>query len=464
MTDVDTGAGTMAVQFDISWNYSWRRSAAPINWDAMWVFVKFRRNGGDWEHMTLTNSGHTAPAGSTIDIGLRDPSSAYNLSTNRGVGAFIYRSGAGFGTNTFNGVKLIWPYAQDGVVPGNQIDIQVHAIHMVYVLSETFAVGDNNTSTNSFKQAASSDPVTISSEASVTVYEGATPYTLPAAYPKGYSGFYIMRHELNQEQWRNFFNTLPTTGSARTNRDITSSSGKNSDALVSRNNLSWDSSLPASSATIPDQDSPNNATYCTVPVNYLSWDDLTAYLDWAGLRPMSELEYEKSARGTVTPVNAEYAWGSTAGTNATGISNPGIGTEVASNSGANVNWNSGVSGPLRVGSFASLNYGITSRETAGGGYYGALELSGNVWERVVTVANADGRAFTGVHGDGAVDANGRANESNWPAPTTASGAGLRGGSWNTAATTARVSDRSSAATIDATRAAGYGGRGVRTAP
>jgi len=36
-------------------------------------------------------------------------------------------------------------------------------------------------------------------------------------------------------------------------------------------------------------------------VNYISWSDLTAYADWAGLRPITELEYEKACRGPVKP-------------------------------------------------------------------------------------------------------------------------------------------------------------------
>jgi len=464
LTDLNTGAGTMAAMFNLSWNYSWRLGSTPNNWDAMWVFIKFRRNNGAWQHMTFTNTGHTAPAGATIDIGLRDPTSAYDVSTNRGVGAFIYKSSNGFGTNTFNGVKLVWPYTQDGVQQGDPIDIQIHAIHMVYVSSETFSVGDTNTSTSSFKQQSSNNSVSISSESEVTVYEGATGYTVPAAFPKGYNDFYIMRYEVNQEQWRNFFNTLPTTGNYRTNRDITSSTGKNSDGVVTRNNISWDSSNSANSATTPDRDSPNEVTYCNVPVNYLSWEDLTAYLDWAGLRPMTELEFEKAARGPTSPVNGEYVWGTASGTNASGVTNGGRISEVPASEGDNVNWSGGVSGPLRGGSFASRNYGLASRTNAGGSYYGALELSGNLWERVVTVANSDGRAFTGAHGDGALDSNGRANVSNWPAPTTASGAGFRGGSFNQASTSARVSDRSLAASTDTTRGSDYGGRGVRTAP
>ena len=139
-------------------------------------------------------------------------------------------------------------------------------------------------------------------------------------------------------------------------------------------------------------------------------------------------------------------------------------SEVPANEGENVNWSGGAAGPLRNGAFATKNYGLASRRYSGGSYYGVMELSGNVWERVVTVANSDGRAFTGAHGDGALDTNGRANVSNWPSSTTAAGSGLRGGSWNAVSTAARVSDRSNAANAVTARASDYGGRGVRTAP
>jgi hypothetical protein len=464
LTDVDLIAGTMVLKFSIAWNYSWRKATAPNNWDAMWFFVKFRKNLGEWQTMTFANSGHTIPSGAAIDLGLRDPNSSYNSTTNRGVGVFIYKDSAGFGTNTFNDIKLKWPYALDGVQQGDRIDLQFNAIHMVYVPTESFYLGDDNTSSSSFKQSGSNSAVQITGEGETTVYVGATGYTVPAGFPKGYKGFYVMRYELAQEQYRNFFNTLPTTGTARTNRDVTDSTGKNSDNLVSRNNISWDSSNLASDMSVPDRDSPNSRTYCSVAMSYLSWDDLTAYLDWAGLRPMSELEYEKAARGPTSPVAGEYAWGSTNYQNASGVSSPGRINEVPTTVGDNINFGGGVGGPTRVGSFAALNYGRASRENAGGGYYGALELSGNVYERVVTVANSDGRNYTGVHGDGALDSNGRANESNWPSPTSASGSGFRGGSWNVSSSYCRVSDRSTAGTADTSRGSDYGGRGVRTAP
>jgi formylglycine-generating enzyme required for sulfatase activity len=459
----------------------------------MWVFMKYRKNGGNWQHATLSNTGHTAPAGSTIDIGLRDPSSSYDISTNPGLGAFIYKSSAGFGANAFNNIKLIWNYAQDGVNQGDSLDIHLNAIHMVYVPEGAFYAGDNATSTAAFKQGSSdNDPWYIGSESAISVTNstgsaggsGSDPtgavyyytsdsgsnddatgaeFSIPAAFPKGYKAFYVMRHELTQEQWRDFFNSLPATGNARTNRDVTSSNngGKSSDNLVTRNNISWDSSSASNPAAVPDRNSPNGETYCNVPMSYVSWDDLLAYLDWAGLRPLTELEYEKGCRGTTTAASGEYAWGNTNASAATGFSNAGKVTEVPSNSGANAAYSSNTTGPARVGSFASLNYGGTSRELSGAAYYGMMEMSGNVQEALVTVGNSSGRGYTGEHGDGALDTSGAANVSNWP---SASGCGFRGGGWSDSALRARVSDRDSAASGYSQRASVIGIRGGRTAP
>jgi formylglycine-generating enzyme required for sulfatase activity len=439
----------------------------------MWIFVKFRRNQGNWQHASLMDSGHIMPDGSTISIGLEDPSAAFDIGTNPGVGAFVYKSAPGFGSNTFNGIRLRWSFGQDGVEVGDRIDLQVHAIHMVYVPEGSFYAGDTS-STNSFVQGSSdTDPWYITSENAIGTtntssngfyYPGGgdaagSLFTIPTAFPKGYRGFYVMRHEISQEQWRNFFNSLAANGASRSNRDCTAGSGKSSDALLGRNNIEW---LDVGSAALPDRGA--GATYCNVPMNYMSWEDLTAYLDWAGLRPLSELEYEKAARGAADAVSDEFAWGSSSGTNASGVTGAGLVTEVPSNAGANVNWSGGVAGPLRVGSFASLNYGNASRVNSGGSFYGALELSGNLRERVVTVGNADGRNFSGAHGDGETDSDGRSNVSGWPAPTTASGAGFRGGSWNDASSLARISDRSLAAAVDTTRADTFGGRGARRAP
>ncbi len=203
-------------------------------------------------------------------------------------------------------------------------------------------------------------------------------------------------------------------------------------------------------------------------MNYMSWADLTALLDWSGLRPMSELEFEKAGRGSrgvsspIAAVSGEYAWGSTSITGATSITNSGTSNE-RGQSGSNIayNNNGNVQGPLRVGSFAA---GVNTRVASGAGFYGVMELSGNVWERAVTVGNSTGRAYEGrYHGDGVLDTNGNSNTTNWPG-TNAVGAGFRGGAWSSGASYARLSDRGLAAYTVTFRNNNRGGRGVRSAP
>ena len=58
--NVSLGQATAVVQFDISWDNSWRTNT---NYDAAWIFVKYSTNAGaSWNHATLKASG-TDPAG-----------------------------------------------------------------------------------------------------------------------------------------------------------------------------------------------------------------------------------------------------------------------------------------------------------------------------------------------------------------------------------------------------------------
>jgi len=476
-------SGSTGVTFNLSWDASWRNATVIGNWDAAWVFVKFRTTTGgtlgDWKHASLNNTGHSVPARATLTTGLVDTSSAFNIASNPAVGVFIYRSADGAGTFTANNVSLSWNYSQDGVTGSDTVEIRVFAIEMVYIPQAAFFAGDNATSSYSLRQGSSdNDPWYIGSENAITTtntagtgtnaaetaseyyYPGqgdaaGSVFTIPAAFPKGYQASYMMKGEISQGQWVAFFNTL--TATQKSTRDITAASGKNSDSLTYRNNVSWSGS---GNATLPDQGS--GATYEWVAMNYMSWADLTAYLDWAGLRPMSELEFEKAARGIQRAVSGEYAWGSTSITQATSISNAGLSNERAQ-SGANAAYGShaSVQGPLRVGSFA---YGVATRIASGGGYYGVMELSGNLWERPVTVGNSTGRSFAGrYHGNGALASSGEPDVTSWPG-TGATGSGFRGGDWNNVTGSSRISDRDFAAFVVPVRFSICGGRGVRVAP
>jgi formylglycine-generating enzyme required for sulfatase activity len=498
----NTVNATTQVRFDITWANSWRTSSAPNNWDAAWVFVKYRdANTGLWQHARLgSDAQHSAPAGSTVATGLLTPGTAYDAATNWGVGAFIYRSANGTGTFTANGVELRWNYGQNGITYADIAEVKVFAVEMVYVPQGAFSVGDGGSRPGRFIAGGSSNsPFTINSEAALgiantsgslwgTSTSGSSTIggtgTLPAAFPKGFQGFYVMKYEISQQQYVDFLNTLTRTQqdtrtftnlavgvTSVTNRYVMSFSS----TLQLRNGIRCDASIDANNPITFYCDLNGNGTGDEaadgqwVACNYLSWADVAAYLDWSGLRPMTELEYEKACRGPVVPFPNEYAWGNSnvalvglyalsfVGTVDEGVTNPAIGSN---GNAIYSNAQLGSTGPGRVGLFAGPS---TNRVNAGAAYYGAMELSGSVTERAVSVGNESGRAFNGTSGDGALDAVGSANQTTWPLQGP-SEAGMRGGSLLSGDAELVVSSRQYATVPFGGRQLYSGGRGARMVP
>jgi formylglycine-generating enzyme required for sulfatase activity len=456
------------VQFDISWENSWRTPNSPPSYDAAWVFVKYHVTGGDLQHGWLNNTGHTAPAGSTITPGLLTPGSSFYPTTNPCMGVFIYRDAASM-MSVFSktGIQLRWNYGANGVADNDVVDIQVYAIEMVCVPQSAFTVGSGGTESGSFTNGSwtsgSTLALSIGSEAALTIAQSAGnlwgtsssgnntiggPGTLPDAFPKGFAAFYCMKYEISQQGYVDFLNSL-TSGQA---------TARYPGQTTNRHGITVSGGVY--NTTLPD-----------LACNWLSWSDVAAYLDWCSLRPMTELEFEKACRGSVPPVAFEYAWGAgdIAGSQYT-LGSAGTNTElIASNysTAGNAAYSStipsggAIDGPLRVGVFSGMA-SYNSRATSGATYYGIMEMSGNVWERVVSVGNTTGRAFTGLHGNGLLDASGNADVTAWPG-TTAIGAGFRGGGWNRSDTYLRVSDRGYATRTSNLRDLDSGGRGIRLA-
>jgi len=485
LTGQNTTDGYTLVQFNLSWENSWRTSSAPFNWDAAWVFVKYRitaANGGDdlWKHAWLNNSGHNGGTGTgaTIDAGLLTPGSAFDATTNPGLGVFIYRSGNGTGTFSITGAQLRWNYGANGVADNATVDVQVFAIEMVYVPQGAFYVGSGGDESGRFKDGTTNNPFLINSEGALEIGNedgklwGSSTLgdntigdagTLAASFPKGFAAFYMQKYEITQQQYVDFLNTLTyNQQNARVAGSPNASAGTFTNNLSRHKIKIHTSGVASTTPAIYETEHPYLAC------NFLSWMDGAAYSDWAGLRPMTELEFEKASRGTIEPVAGEYAWGNTSATAANDITNPGAANETTNTSGANAVFanQTNVQGPMRVGVFAQS---ATTREQSGASYYGIMELSGNLWERAVTVGDATVRAFTGVHGDGILSANGHANQTAWPGLSfgqviDATGSGFRGGSWINVATLIRVSDRSYAAYWISGRDTFSGFRAVRLAP
>jgi formylglycine-generating enzyme required for sulfatase activity len=443
--------GYCQVQFNIRWDNSWRsdqadiNQATPFNYDAAWVFLKYRTGAGQWQHATLsTNTAdHKVPTNCALSVGL--------TGTN-GVGVFLYRGTNSAGQFEADGVQLRWNYAANGVADGASVTVKVFAIEMVYVPQGAFYVGDGANSAGEFYGGGTNTPFRITNENSLAVgntlgdlyYPAGAAYgdqsgPIPAAFPKGYAAFYGMKYEITQGQYADFLNTI---GAAQATARYSGMTTYRQSITVT-NGVFYSASLPY------------------VACNYLNWADLTAYLDWAALRPMTELEFEKACRGPISPVLGEYAWGSTSISNTIGIANSGQANEVPSNSAANCmcNQGDGGPGPMRVG---CMGLGTGLRVRTGAGYYGMMDLSGNVWEEVVSVGDPTGRAFTATHGDGVLDASGNANVSSWPTDGS-SGAGNRGGDWHNGWNYDQASERLGGNGSDTPRQMNVGGRGVRSA-
>lgn len=227
------------VEFDLARDNSWRVSSGPSNWDAAWIFIKYRVNSGDWTHGIISQANSVPSAGSDLDV------------TPDGIGAFIYRSGDGSGNVNFQNNQIRWNFGSTDL--SDVIDIKVFAIEMVYVPSGAFYVGGTTGSeANKFHSGgfSTSSSYRITSENALTIANtnGNLFYTatnsnggdqtgvLESTYPKGFNPFYCMKYEVSEGQWVEFFNCL--TENQKTNRDITDIDHKNSDAVVSRNTLS----------------------------------------------------------------------------------------------------------------------------------------------------------------------------------------------------------------------------------
>ena len=68
LTNGSAADGYGFVTFDLSWENSWRLSSGVSNWDAAWVFVKYRVGAGEWLPANLHNTGHIAGTGTAADI------------------------------------------------------------------------------------------------------------------------------------------------------------------------------------------------------------------------------------------------------------------------------------------------------------------------------------------------------------------------------------------------------------
>ncbi|MEG1763170.1 MAG: SUMF1/EgtB/PvdO family nonheme iron enzyme, partial [Bacteroidales bacterium] len=150
-------------------------------------------------------------------------------------------------------------------------------------------------------------------------------YQSTDSYPNGYKAFYIMKYELSQHAYADFLNTL--TYQQQQQRAANALPDKPTETrfyAATRNflriyipgkifnpGLDEEYQVPATYGHFIEGAHNWEAEYNAgnVAMNYLNWTDIAAYLCWAGLRPLTELEYEKACRGATKALLKEFAWG-----------------------------------------------------------------------------------------------------------------------------------------------------------
>lgn len=435
LTGQNTTNGTIQVQFDLSWNNSWRDS---INYDGAWVFIKYRIGTGPWLHSTLNNTGMVNGTGTSHAIMVSPVTSTGNRA-----GAMIHRNTGGTGTFNATGIQLQWAYASQSVSNADALTAQlrVFAIEMVYIPQGNFFAGDGVNTRYHFYNGSSPIQITGTGYSPQFFFNGtnmthrvhgangldtdgnqsmsAWPTDNPD-YPTGWKAFWMMKYEMSQGQYVDFLNTL--TYDQQTARVVSSTNVVNNNAQSGTTTDPSRYTIRVGTAgvanTVP-------RVYITVRPdranNYMDWTDGAAYADWSGLRMLSELEYEKAGRGFLNAVASEYAWGTTTAVAGNTLSGTENGTETVTESGANYSLinatrsgGDGSNGPLRVGIHATAT---STRTQAGASYFGVMDMTGNVGEMYVNIQHNNGRTYRGYndlyHGDGLLLSTGFADVPYW---------------------------------------------------
>ncbi|MEP7170141.1 MAG: SUMF1/EgtB/PvdO family nonheme iron enzyme [Bacteroidota bacterium] len=444
LSNQNTANHTIEINFDVAWENSWRTYNNDSNYDGAWIFVKFRKNGttGEFSHC------HVSDLTSAANATLTTPSDS--------MGVFIYSSSVTnyFGNPNYTGNKLIWNYGADSVTDNDSVEIRVFAVEMVYIPTGSYWLGSiGGNEVNPFHDGNSTLPYHVMNggpidigPASGQLYSALTigNTQIPNTFPNGYNAFWIMKYECTQQQYSDFLNSIE--GAQAT---ILLNDGGGS--------FNFSSTWPNFSPLYPERAN-----------NIVNIPEACAFADWAGMRAMSELEFEKACRGVnIYPVSNEYAWGNTTLVNLQSVLNAGLSNESV-NAPSNANSNTRITSPYygsptRAGIFAR---DTSTRVLSGATYYGVMNMSDNLYEFVIYAGNTNGQNINALtHGDGRLSPAGYSNEPTW----ILSAFGYRGGCFQTGgpftnAADAKVSDRARANTTNTAYSLHKGIRLARTAP
>ena len=267
-----------------------------------------------------------------------------------------------------------------------------------------------------------------------------------APYPTGYNAFYVMKYEMSQDQYCGFLQMIsPSDQQSRTiGSSLTSVEPEQYVFGPSRERASWRNGIVVTKRTATgdtasfgcnlDPETPVSLDGDGMPIacNYLTVNDMLKYASWIGLRPLTELEYERLCRPPYpyVPVARECAWNDLATTLPGSLQEGGKSNESVSS--GNANYGNRIPGPLRVGVFALAS---GSQKGSGSGFWGVQDLSGNLSEIYYNLSPTGRKYNAGTHGNGTLSVPG-----GWLSDPLAFG--LRGGSFRSGASEISSSNRS----------------------
>lgn len=459
---VNSGQGNVKIEFDLSWDNSWRVSTAQNNYDGVWVYFKYRKKGStEWN--TLYLAGANNSSSSVYSIYQR--TEEYVGKPN---GAIIYRASNGAGTVNFSDIQLgafSLPY---------NVDIKAFAVEMVYVPATVGVFsGDGNGTNESTNAFHSSDNryantfliptqsflLSIATDANsfdddnLNWQNGKELYLTDSGYAYSNSraarvttwpteqAFWCMKYEISQGAYRDFLNSL-TQQQQTTRTAVATTSARGTVAMVASGSpvksfIKIDAPSTGTTPAVYGCDANSDGTFNGAndgeweSCGYLSYPDVAAYLAWSGLAPMTEIMFERACRGYTDagynePIYGEYAWGTNQIISSRfTLSNANATNEMVSNMAASAdagyanyfhtspNGTYAQGAPLRNGIFAAFTGG--DRITSGSSFFGIMEMSGNLSEVCVTLGNNQGRVFKGLAGGGGLTVAGNASGRQfWP--------------------------------------------------
>jgi hypothetical protein len=310
---------------------------------------------------------------------------------------------------------------------------------------------------------------------------------------------WCMKYEISQAGYRDFLNTLDSAQQANRTFNAPGSAtgtGALTTSGTARNYLEIATPATGNSPAVYGCDANGNNIYNEagdgewIACGFLLYQDVAAYLDWAGMAPMSELQFERicrghSSAGAQPAILGEFAWGTnTIFGAAYSLTGSGTASELISNSSLTLGnaayaATTASTGPYRTGIFATAS---SNRLTSGGSYFGVMDMTGNLDEFVITLGCLAGRSCRYIpNGNGTLSAAGNAQLSVggagfWPGMegnssstvantcsgtceiTASGGAVTKGGAFNTSITSLPFCARNYF--LPTARASSRGGRGV----